>query len=83
MSITLDIRPEVQAELSRQASLSGRDLAGYLADLLESTAKVPGPIEENHFGKQLVAVCSMVRGLTADIDFSRDRSEVWRPLELA
>jgi len=88
MSITLEIRPEVEAELSRKASLSGRDLAGYVVDLLESAVHKPAysplaPDDDPDFGKKLIAVCAMVRGLTDDVDFSRDRSTTWRPLDIA
>jgi hypothetical protein len=35
MTITLDIRSEVQAELARQAAAQGRALEAYAASLLE------------------------------------------------
>ena len=54
MTITIDIRPEVQAELARQAASRGSG------------------IEE---------VCAMVRGLTDDVDFSRNPS-AGRPVNL-
>ncbi len=38
MSITLDINPEVQAELSRQAAARGVDVGAYAATLLEQAA---------------------------------------------
>jgi hypothetical protein len=41
MSITLDIRPEVQAELARQAAAQGRSLEAYAASLLEEVAHPP------------------------------------------
>jgi hypothetical protein len=34
MTITVDIRPEVQAELARQAAASGRAIEAYAASLL-------------------------------------------------
>jgi hypothetical protein len=38
MTIIIDIRPEVQAELSRQAAAHGVDLGAYAATLLEEAA---------------------------------------------
>jgi len=78
MSITLEIRPEVQAGLSRQASLSGRDLAGYMVDLLEAAVHPPLLKQDPDFGRRLVEAFAMVRCLTDDVDFSRDRSTEWR-----
>jgi len=42
MTITLDIRPEVQAELARQASLQGQTIETMAAALLEDAIQVPG-----------------------------------------
>jgi hypothetical protein len=41
MSIILDIKPEVQAELSRQAAARGVEVGAYAATLLEEAAHVP------------------------------------------
>jgi hypothetical protein len=41
MTIIVDIRPEVQAELSRQAAAHGADIGAYAASLLEEAAHVP------------------------------------------
>ena len=40
MTITIDIKPEVQAELSRQAAANGVDISAYAAALLEEAAHV-------------------------------------------
>jgi len=42
MTIIIDIRPEVQAELSRQAAAHGVDLGAYAATLLEEAAAAAG-----------------------------------------
>jgi hypothetical protein len=42
MTIILDIKPEVQAELTRQAASHGVDLSAYATTLLEEAAHVPG-----------------------------------------
>jgi hypothetical protein len=41
MTIIIDIRPEVQAELSRQAAAHGVDIGAYAASLLEEAAHMP------------------------------------------
>ena len=41
MTITVDIRPEVQAELARQAAARGHALEAYATRLLEEAAHVP------------------------------------------
>jgi hypothetical protein len=44
MTIVVDITPEVQAELSRQAAAHGVDVGAYAASLLAEAAHVPaGP----------------------------------------
>ncbi len=40
MAIILDIKPEVQAELCRQAAARGVDVGAYAATLLEEAAHV-------------------------------------------
>ena len=42
MTITVDIAPEVQAELARQAAAHGRAIEAYAASLLEEAVRVPG-----------------------------------------
>ena len=41
MTITLDIRPEVQAELARQAAQQGRAIEAVAADLLDEAIQQP------------------------------------------
>jgi hypothetical protein len=41
MTIIVEIRPEVQAELSRQAAAHGVDISAYAASLLEEATHVP------------------------------------------
>jgi hypothetical protein len=41
MTLTVDIAPEVQAELSRQAAAHGRAVEVYAASLLEEAVRVP------------------------------------------
>jgi len=51
-------------------------------DLDLQTAQSGINLQDPDFGKKLIAVCAMVRGLTDDVDFSRDKSTTWRPLDL-
>ena len=41
MSIIIDMKPEVQAELDRRAAAHGIDLGSYAASLLEEAAQIP------------------------------------------
>jgi hypothetical protein len=41
MTITVDITPEVQAEIARQAAAQGRAVEAYAASLLEEAAHFP------------------------------------------
>jgi len=79
MTIVVEIRPEVQAELARQAASRGNAIEDYAATLLEEAVHLPGetPIhtgKRSREGGSLVEVCAIVRGLTDDVDFSRNPS---------
>ncbi len=79
MTITLEITPETQTELSRQAAITGRAPEIYAASLLEEVLQVcPPPTvaggAQEPFGKPLIATFAMIRGLADDVDFSRDHS---------
>jgi hypothetical protein len=88
MTITVDIRPEIQAELARRAAARGSAIEAYAASLLEQAVDLPRePLttteKQNREGrKSLVEVCAMVRGLTDDVDFSRN-SSTGRPVDLS
>ncbi len=66
MSITVDIRPEVEAELARQAAAQGRAIEAYAASLLEEAAHVPAPQLPRRTGQDLVDASAKVRGLLTD-----------------
>ena len=88
MTITVDIRPEVQAELARQAASDGRAIEAYAASLLEEAVDLPAETLTNAENrkpegrKSLVEVCAMVGGLADDVDFSRNPS-TGRPADLS
>ncbi len=75
MTITVDIKPEVQAELARRAASSGKPVEDYAASLLERAVRVPAEPEVQPV-KNLVELFAPVRGLFADgeLDFSRNPS---------
>ncbi len=72
MTITLDIRPETQDELARQAAARGMELEVFAASLLEKAAHDesarPAPSAN---AKDLVELFAPLRVL--NLDFERDR----------
>jgi hypothetical protein len=53
VTITVDIRPEVQAELARQAAAHGRAIEAYAASLLEeAVVHLPAETEHPAFDKE-------------------------------
>lgn len=84
MTLTIEIKPEVQAALARQAAAQGRAVESYAASLLEEAAQLPAadlslPALPR---KSLREVFEAVRGLTDDVDFSRNPS-TGRPVDLS
>jgi hypothetical protein len=86
MSITVDIRPEVQAELARQAAAKGDALEVYAASLLEDAAHVPPQQLPRRTGQAIIDAFAEIRGLLTDeeIDrmFTRNSSGA-RPVDLS
>jgi hypothetical protein len=83
MTITVDLKPEVQAELARLAASSGKPVEDYAASLLEEAVHLPAEASaKTEKPKNLVDVCAMVRGLADDVDFSRNPS-TGRPVDLS
>ncbi len=85
MTITLDIRPEIQAELAKQAAAQGRGLEEYAVRLLEKAVNIPVEAIRPQYDasqKTLREVFESVRGLADEVDFSRDKSPA-RPVDLS
>lgn len=85
MTITLNVRPEVKAELARQAAAQGCALEVYAASLLEDAVHVPveAPRSQNDLSQStLREVFESVRGLADDVDFGRNKSTA-RPVDLS
>ena len=72
MTITIDIRPEVQDELDRQAAAQGVDVGTYAAGLLEEAARAATAKSSPRAAvKDMVELFAPLRGL--NIKFERDR----------
>jgi hypothetical protein len=52
MTITVDIKPEVQAELARQAAAQGRPVEAYVASLLQKFVHDPSHATDTAFDKE-------------------------------
>jgi hypothetical protein len=70
MTITLDIAPEVEAALARQAAALGRPVEAYAASLLEEAAQLPAAHRAS-MAKDMVELFAPLRGL--NLTFERDR----------
>jgi plasmid stability protein len=95
MTITVDIRPEVQAELARQAAAHGRAVEAHAASLLEEAVHVPaerlprdlltGEESRSAEATNLMELFEPIRGLLTDEEvdtlFSRNPS-TGRPIVL-
>jgi hypothetical protein len=71
MTITLDIRPEVEAALARQAAAQGLAIGDYAASLLEEAAQASLNKPARTAAKDMVELFAPLRGL--NLDFERDR----------
>jgi plasmid stability protein len=69
MTIVVQIRPEVEAELARRASLHGRPVEDYAAALLEEAIGAPPP---QPAAKNMVELFAPLRGLNLNFDRDRD-----------
>jgi hypothetical protein len=84
MTITVDIKPEIQAELERKAAERGVDVPAYVATLIEMAAQPEKvrPKYERPLGRKSLAQLfaeSPFAGL--DMDFERD-PDLGRDIEL-
>jgi hypothetical protein len=52
MTIIVDIRPEVQAELARQAAAHGRPVEAYAASVLEEAMHLPAVTDRPAFDRE-------------------------------
>jgi hypothetical protein len=61
MTITVDIRPEVQAELARRAAAQGRAVEVYAASLLEEAVHLPGKPETTAPAKDVIEAIDQLK----------------------
>jgi len=86
MTMLIEIKPEVEAELSRQAAAQGIDVNAYAASLLELAANSPGVFREVsrsdslNLRRSLRDVFEAVRGFADDVNSARNPS-VGRPVD--
>lgn len=66
MTITLDIRPEVEKGLRAQAMARGVSLTDYVNEIVIREAHVSPEPPRQRTGQELVDVCAKVRGLLTD-----------------
>jgi len=80
VTITLDIKPETQEELARQAAAHGLGVEAFAASLLEEAANA-GAAQRPHAtaAEDMVELFTPLRGL--NLDFERDR-DMGRDLDL-
>ena len=81
MTITVEVKPEVQAELARRAASNGKQVEDYAANLLEEAVlPAQAALQAENFDE----LFAPVRGLFADgeLDFSRNPS-TGRPIDLS
>jgi hypothetical protein len=84
MTMTLDIKPEVQAEIARQSVAQGRAIEAVAAALLEVAVNLPPAAPYKVPAKDLDELFAPVRRVFADgeLDFGRNPS-VSRPIDLS
>ena len=70
MTITLELAPEVEAALARQAAALGRAVEAYAASLLEGAVQLP-TAPPSPAAKDMVELFAPLRGL--NLNFERDR----------
>ena len=64
MTIIIDVKPEVQAELARQAAAHGRAVESYAASLLEEAIHLPAKTNGRGFDKErALAAAARIREL--------------------
>lgn len=84
MTLTVDIKPEVEVELLRQAAARGRAIEVHAAALLEDAVHLQSEPLPVRTGQALIDACAKVSGLLTDEEvdalFSR-RASYARPVD--
>ena len=80
MTITLEIKPEIQDELARQAAARGLEIDAYAASVLEEAARAASATANPGApAKDIVELFAPLRGL--NLEFGRNPS-TGRPVDL-
>jgi hypothetical protein len=76
MSVTLELKPDLEQRIAAAAAARGLTVEAYLTDLIEGADAVPRPdngsIEEFEADMDLIAEGSKLRPILADDAFSRE-----------
>jgi len=64
MTITVDIKPEVQAELARQAAARGSAVEAYVSSLLEEAVHRPAAFDKNRAQSAAARIRELRKGVT-------------------
>lgn len=87
MTITLDLRPEVERGLLAQAQAKGLSLTDYVKEIVarEVHVSMAEALAPHRTGQDLIDVCAEIRGLLTDEEiatmFARNRL-MSRPVDL-
>ena len=86
MTIIINIKPEVQEELSRQAAAHGVDVNSYAASLLEEAAHVPAgskKLSQAQLEKTLEEIAQFSQKIPVLPDEAFSRESLYRDLDRA
>jgi hypothetical protein len=81
MTITVDIRPEVQAELVRQAASRGSAVEAYVAGLIEEAVRLPagaGRLSQDRLESALLEMAQFSHKIPALTDEAFTRESLYR-----
>lgn len=78
MTITLELKPEVERGLLTRASARGVSLSDFVQEIVAREAHVPSEPAPHRTGQDWIDACAKVQGLLTDEEvdtlFSRNRS---------
>jgi len=81
MTITVDISPEVQAELARQAAAHGREVEAYVASLIEDAVRLPlgsGQVDVDRLEMDLREIAEFAHKIPSLPDEAFTRASLYR-----
>ena len=82
MTITLDLKPEIEKGLLAQAESRGVSLTDYVQEIFAREVHVSEIPATARSGQELVDICSQVRGLADDLEITRNPSS-GRPVDFS